>query len=144
MERLYEPPQHHNGSAPPPSTSQTRMQRMLEEMEAWKDATIEAIKARYEQRHRDQLSLLEPLDGLNMRKIFDAMIKLNAIEEVMASVNLTRNAIYSVLREEGLPDKCVRNAIKIARATAKVDDTTPAVLERCVKLALLLQEEQEE
>jgi hypothetical protein len=48
------------------------------------------------------------------------------------------------LREEGLPDKCVRHALKIARATAKVDDTTPAVLERCVKLAMVLQEEQEE
>jgi hypothetical protein len=143
MERLYEPPQHHNGSAPPPDTSQTRMQRMLAEMEAWKDATIEALKIRHAATHRDQLRLFEPLEGLNMQKVFDAMIKLNAIEEVIASVNLTRNAIYSLLREEGLPDKCVRNALKIARSSAKVDDATPAVLERCVKLAMLLQEEEE-
>ena len=144
MERLYEPPQHHNGSATPLRTSQTRMQRMLAEMDAWKDATIEAIKARHAATHREQLSLLEPLEGLNMHKIFDAMIKLNAIEEVKASITQTCNAIYAVLREEGLPDKCVRHALKIARATAKVDDTTPPVLERCVKLAMLLQAEQEE
>jgi hypothetical protein len=137
-EPLQEPTPNGDGAAGTPlDEAAARMARMTAQIEAWANETYQALKAQHAATHQEQLALLDPLEGVDMQKVLDALIQLNALEEVLGTINLTRNAVYQTLREGGVPEKTVRSALRIARATLK-RDASRAVLDRCVALALSL------
>jgi hypothetical protein len=127
----------------PDTDRSAHIQRMIEDMEAWVARVYQAYK---ENKDRDsaQLDLLAPIDGVDMNVVLDYLLKLGAIEVVLGRIGVARTAIYADMRGKRLPEKTIRNAIKIARATLKATDSTPAVLDAAVRLALHVLEPDDE
>ena len=115
---------------------------MIQQIEAWKEAEYQRLKADHAAKFGEQLDLVQVVEGIDMAQVRDYLLKLNAIEELLAHVSQQRTEIYAAMRDKGLPEKTIRSALKIARATRK-RDTSPEVLDACVKLALSLLPEDE-
>jgi len=116
---------------------------MIQQIEAWKEAEYQRLKADHAAKFGEQLDLVQVVEGIDMAQVRDYLLKLNAIEELLTHVSQQRTEIYGAMRDKGLPEKTIRSALKIARATRK-RDTSREALDACVKLALLLLPEDEE
>lgn len=120
------------------------MERLVSQVHEWKEATYQRLKAEHEARYGEQLPLMDAeVEGVKMADVRQYLLKLNAIETVLEQINATRTDLYKQMREAGLPDKTIRSALKIARATHK-RDTSRAVLDACVAVALSLMPDDEE
>ena len=110
---------------------------MIEQLEAWKERQYHRLKAEYDAKHGEQLTLLDPVEGVDMVQVRDCLLQLNAIETVLGEIGEMRTALYQDMKERGFPAKTIRAALKIARARQKRDASVD-VLEACIRIAASL------
>src|SRR5438046_1494022 len=127
---------------PEDQTVNEQVQKMIEYLDAWKEEEAARMKEAHIAKHGEQLSLLEPLEGVNMQTVRDGLLRVLALGVVLQRVTDARNSIYMDLAGKGLPVKTIRSSVKIAKAMCK-RDASQEVLDRCVALALSLLPEYE-
>lgn len=105
----------------------------LAQAEQWVEAAYARLKEEQDARSGAQLEL-GIVEGVNLVTVRDYLLRLNAIEEVLELVGTQRTALYQTMRDEGLPFRTIKLALKIARGKQKMD-STEAMLEACIAVA---------
>ena len=119
-----------------------QLEQMMGHIEEWKEKEYHRLKAEHDRKYGHQLSLLGEVDGVHLADVRHYLIQLLILEEVLSTLNDSRNTVYQVMKEKRLPVKTVKASLKIAKARRK-RDASVEVLEACIQVADTLLAQQE-